>query len=121
MGWQDPIVADVRKARDAYAKQSNYALDAIYHDLKAKECQSGRRVIPCPSKREKTPDQQGTAKLAELPRAGDRLQRRLTCGDWVCRDKPAPYAGVQVADSEGRATHAGPESCTSFGNGAVQR
>jgi hypothetical protein len=64
MGWQDPIVEEVRKARDAYAKQFNYDLDAIYRDLKAKECQSGRRVVPCPSKREKTPDQQGTAKPA---------------------------------------------------------
>lgn len=40
MGWQDPIVEEVRKARDAYAKRFNYDLDAIYRDLKAKECQS---------------------------------------------------------------------------------
>jgi hypothetical protein len=50
MGWQDPIVEEVRKARDAYAKRFNYDLDAIYRDLKAKECQGGRRVVPCPSK-----------------------------------------------------------------------
>ena len=64
MGWQDPIVEEVRKARDAYAKQFNYDLDAIYRDLKAKEGQSGRRVVPCPSKREKAPDQQVPAKPA---------------------------------------------------------
>jgi len=64
MVWQDPIVEEVRKARDAYAKQFKYDLDAIYHDLKAKERQSGRRVVPCPSKREKTPDQQVAAKPA---------------------------------------------------------
>ena len=64
MGWQDPIVEEIRKARDAYAKQFNYDLDAIYRDLKAKECQSGRRVVPCPSKREKTPEQQVAAKPA---------------------------------------------------------
>jgi len=64
MAWQDPIVEEVRKARDAYAKQFNYDLDAIYRDLKAKERQSGRRVVPCPAKREKTPDQQVVAKPA---------------------------------------------------------
>ncbi len=64
MVWQDPIVEEVRKARDAYAKQFNYDLDAIYRDLKTKERQSGRQVIPCPSKQEKPPDQETTAKLA---------------------------------------------------------
>ena len=62
MVWQDPIVEEVRKARDAYAKQFNYDLDAIYCDLKAKERQSGRLVIPCPSKRTKGPNQQGAVK-----------------------------------------------------------
>ena len=62
MGWQDPIVEEVRKARDAYAKQFNYDLDAIYRDLKDKERQSGRRVIPCPAKRTEAPHQQAAAK-----------------------------------------------------------
>lgn len=64
MAWQDPIVEEVRKVRDAYAKQFNYDLDAIYRDLKAKERHSGRHVVPCPSKQEKTPDQQVVAKPA---------------------------------------------------------
>lgn len=64
MPWQDPIVEEVRKARDAYAQQFNYNLDAVYRDLKAKERQSGRQMAPCPSKREKTPDQQVAAKPA---------------------------------------------------------
>lgn len=62
MVWQDPIVEEVQKARDAYAKQFNYDLDAIFRDLKAKERQSGRQVIPYPSKRKKTPGQQVTTK-----------------------------------------------------------
>ena len=49
MGWQDPIVEEVRKARDAYAKRFNYDLDVIYRDLKAKERRSGRVVVPCPT------------------------------------------------------------------------
>jgi hypothetical protein len=64
MGRQDPIVDEVRKVRDAYAKQFNYDLDAIFQDLKAKERRSGRRVVPCPSKREKTLDQQDITKPA---------------------------------------------------------
>ena len=59
MSWQDPIVEEVRRERDAYAKEFNYDLDAIYRDLKAKECQSKPRVVPCPPKRQKAPDQQG--------------------------------------------------------------
>ena len=64
MSWQDPIVEEVRRARDAYAKQFNYDLDAIYRDLKAKECQNSQRVVPCPPKRHKAPEQQGVAKSA---------------------------------------------------------
>ena len=30
MAWEDPIVEEVRQIRDAYAKQFNYDLDAIY-------------------------------------------------------------------------------------------
>jgi hypothetical protein len=45
MSWEDPIVAEVRKARDDYAKQFDYDLDAIYRDLKEKEQQGGRPVV----------------------------------------------------------------------------
>ena len=54
MPWEDPIVEEVRKVRDAYAKQFNYDLDAIYQDLKAKERRSGRVVVPCLPQQEKT-------------------------------------------------------------------
>lgn len=57
MSWQDPIVEEVRQARDAYAKQFNYDLDAIYRDLKAKEGQNGQRVVPCPPRPQQAPDQ----------------------------------------------------------------
>jgi hypothetical protein len=64
MSWRDPIVEEVRRARDAYAKQFNYDLDAIYRDLKAKERQSTQRVVPCPPTCQKTPDQQTMTKPA---------------------------------------------------------
>jgi hypothetical protein len=51
MSWEDPIVEEVRKVRDAYAKRFNYDLDAIYRDLKEKERRSGRVVTPCPAKK----------------------------------------------------------------------
>ncbi len=43
--YQDPIVAEVRAIRDAYAKRFNYDLDAICRDLKEKEKRSGRKLV----------------------------------------------------------------------------
>ena len=45
MTWSDPIVDEVRRARDAYAARFNYDLRAIYRDLKEKEKCSGRKVV----------------------------------------------------------------------------
>jgi hypothetical protein len=49
----DPIVAEVRKARDEYARRFNYDLDAICKDLQQKQFQSGRKVVSFPPKRPK--------------------------------------------------------------------
>lgn len=46
----DPIVEEVRKIRDAYAK-SFYDLDAICRDLQEKQRLSKRRVVSLPPKR----------------------------------------------------------------------
>ena len=48
--WRDPIVEDVRTIRNAYAKKFNYDLDAIYHDLKEREAESGRKCVSLPPK-----------------------------------------------------------------------
>jgi hypothetical protein len=45
MMWIDPIVDEVRRARDAYAARFNYDLRAIYRDLKEREKRSGRKVV----------------------------------------------------------------------------
>jgi len=42
---------------------------------------------------------------------------RFMPGVRVCRDQPARGEGVHVSNSEGRATHAGPESGARLGNG----
>lgn len=47
----DPIVEEVRKARDSYAARFDYNLDAIVLDLKRQERESGRKFITLPAKR----------------------------------------------------------------------
>ena len=49
----DPIVAEVRKARDEYARRFNYDLDAICNDLQQRQGQAGRKVVSFPPKRPK--------------------------------------------------------------------
>lgn len=46
---KDPIVEEVRKVRDEYAKQFGYDLDAIVRDLQQK--QAGEQVVSFPPKR----------------------------------------------------------------------
>ena len=47
----DPIVQEVRKARDEYAKKFDYDLDAICRDLQEKQQQPGKQVVSFPPKR----------------------------------------------------------------------
>jgi len=43
--WKDPIVAEVRQVREAYAAKYNYNLHAIYQALKAQEnCEVWEKV-----------------------------------------------------------------------------
>ena len=48
--WKDPIVEEVHKYRNEYAKKFNYDLHAICKDLKKKEKKSNREVISFPPK-----------------------------------------------------------------------
>jgi len=41
----DPIVEEVRKARQAHAAKFNYDIEAIFADLKQKEKTCGHRVV----------------------------------------------------------------------------
>lgn len=52
MTWKDPIVAKVRKIRDAHAAKFNYDLDAIYEDIKAFEEKSGLKYDLPPKKKQ---------------------------------------------------------------------
>lgn len=55
--WEDPVVEEVRKARDAHAAQFNYDLRAIYRALKEEEAQSGRKFVKLPPKRIETKEE----------------------------------------------------------------
>jgi hypothetical protein len=53
----DPIVAEVRKARDEYARRFNYDLDAICKDLQNQQLQPGRKLVAFPPRRPKSGSQ----------------------------------------------------------------
>ena len=47
---RDPIVEEVRKARDEYARQFNYDLDLICEDLRRKQQLKGAKVVSFPKR-----------------------------------------------------------------------
>ena len=49
--WQDPIVGEVRKARETHAARYNFELKAIYLDLKKAEQKSEHRKMSFSPKR----------------------------------------------------------------------
>jgi hypothetical protein len=51
--WEDPIVKEIREAREAYARQFGFDLAAICRDLREKEKTSGRRLVSFPPRRVK--------------------------------------------------------------------
>ena len=49
--WQDPIVEEVRQAREAYAAQFNYDLQAMFRDLKEQEERNQAKKVSFTPKR----------------------------------------------------------------------
>jgi hypothetical protein len=43
--WDDPIVEEVRQARDAFAARFNYDLHAMCEYLREQDRKSGRKVV----------------------------------------------------------------------------
>jgi hypothetical protein len=64
----DPIVAEVRRVREAHAARFNHDLDAIYQDIKRMERESGRTYVSFPPRR---------ISAAEQEAARIRLQKML--------------------------------------------
>lgn len=61
----DPIVAEVRKARDEYARRFNYDLDAICQDLQKQQSQPGRKLVAFPPRRPNPESQVRTHTVAQ--------------------------------------------------------
>ena len=58
--WTDPIVEEVRKAREAYAEEFGFDLDAIGRDLRARGERlrgEGWNVLPQPEVQKRPADQ----------------------------------------------------------------
>lgn len=49
--WNDPIVEEVRKARNEHAKRFNYDLQAIVADLQKQQKASGRKFVTLPPRK----------------------------------------------------------------------
>ena len=49
--WQDPIVAETRALRDAYAKQFNYNRTAILADIARRESLPGKVLVNRPARK----------------------------------------------------------------------
>jgi len=58
---RDPIVAEVRAVREAYAKQFDYDLRAICRDLKQQEEKNGRETVSPGPKRRPTAGRNSTS------------------------------------------------------------
>lgn len=52
--WRDPVVEEVRKLRDEYAKQFDYDLKRIFQDLQEQERQGDREVVSLKPRRAPT-------------------------------------------------------------------
>ena len=66
----DSIVAEVRRTREAYAKQFNYDVQAMWRDLQARQHKSGRTVVALSPKRIEPIPQRGSEELREPPNQG---------------------------------------------------
>jgi hypothetical protein len=51
MKFRDPIVDEIRAARDAIASESDYDLEKLAQALRKREAESGRRLVRLPPRR----------------------------------------------------------------------
>jgi hypothetical protein len=51
MRYSDPIVDEVRAIRDAIAKEFDYDIEKLAQAIKAREAQSGRKVVRLPPRK----------------------------------------------------------------------
>jgi hypothetical protein len=51
--WRDPIVEEIHKIREEYARQFDFDIDAICNDIQLKQAESGRELISFPARKPK--------------------------------------------------------------------
>ncbi len=49
--WKDPVVEDVRRIRDEYARSFDYDLGKICEDLRRQQAEAATEVVTLPPKR----------------------------------------------------------------------
>ena len=47
----DPIIAELRAIREAYAAQFDYDVEAMFRDIRARQETSGREYVSLPARR----------------------------------------------------------------------
>jgi hypothetical protein len=53
--WRDPIIEELHKIREDYARQFNFNIHAICKDIQEKQGQSGREIVSFPPRRPALP------------------------------------------------------------------
>lgn len=49
--WHDPIVEEIHKFREEYARQFDFDIDTICKDIQVKQVESGRKLVSFQARR----------------------------------------------------------------------
>jgi hypothetical protein len=54
--WEDPIVAEVHRAREKLAADCNYDIEAFFAGVRKRQASLGAKLVPQPKRAEPTAD-----------------------------------------------------------------
>ena len=54
--WEDPIVAEVHRAREKLAADCNYDIEAFFAGVWKRQALLGAKLVPQPKRAERTPE-----------------------------------------------------------------
>jgi hypothetical protein len=91
--WEDPIVAEVHRAREKLAAECNYDIDAFFAGVRKRQALRGARLIP----QKNGPNQ--WVKLTPVPR-GQRRPRRPRQLSLMVRRTLMDYAQGMAGSSD---------------------
>lgn len=52
--WRNPIVEEIHRIREEYARQFDYDVHAICKDIQIKQADGGRKLVSFPARRPKS-------------------------------------------------------------------